>query len=181
MIYFTSDLHFNHDKDFIYRGRGFNSVSDMNEAIIYNWNRTVNAEDTVYVLGDLMLGDTEAGMRCINALNGEIRVILGNHDTDRRIAEYARCPKITDIKFADRLRISSKHSFYLSHYPVYVHNDADKPLWCLSGHTHSKKIFQEEFPCNYNVAVDAHECRPVSADEIMLEISNFRNLCKRQQ
>ena len=47
MIYFTSDLHLNHDRDFIYVPRGFNSVHEMNEAIIYNWNNNITEGDTV--------------------------------------------------------------------------------------------------------------------------------------
>lgn len=59
MIYLTSDLHFCHDKDFIYGARGFDSVDDMNAAIIENWNALINDDDEVYVLGDLMLKDIE--------------------------------------------------------------------------------------------------------------------------
>lgn len=36
MIYFTSDLHFGHDKDFIYKSRGFNSIGDHDNTIIEN-------------------------------------------------------------------------------------------------------------------------------------------------
>ena len=38
MIYLASDLHFNHDKPFIYEPRGFTNVYDMNRAIIKNFN-----------------------------------------------------------------------------------------------------------------------------------------------
>ena len=37
-IFITSDLHFNHDKDFIWKERGFSNVNEMNEAIVKNWN-----------------------------------------------------------------------------------------------------------------------------------------------
>ena len=33
-IFLTSDSHFNHNKDFIYERRGFNSIEEMNEKII---------------------------------------------------------------------------------------------------------------------------------------------------
>ena len=55
-IFLTSDLHFGHNKEFIYKVRGFNSIEEMNEAIIERWNSVVNNDDDVYVLGDLMLG-----------------------------------------------------------------------------------------------------------------------------
>lgn len=35
-MYFTSDLHLNHDKEFIYKNRGFNSINEMNNTIIRN-------------------------------------------------------------------------------------------------------------------------------------------------
>ena len=57
-IYFTSDLHLCHDRGFIYEPRGFNSIEEMNNAIVENWNSIVTNEDNVFILGDLMLNDT---------------------------------------------------------------------------------------------------------------------------
>ena len=56
-IFFTSDLHFCHDREFIWGSRGFSSCDEMNNTIIERWNNTVTDYDIVYVLGDLMLGD----------------------------------------------------------------------------------------------------------------------------
>ena len=83
-IYLSSDLHFFHDKDFIYKPRGFENILDMNETILKNWNNTVSEEDEVYLLGDLMLGDNNKGIELIKQLNGKIHVILGNHDSATR-------------------------------------------------------------------------------------------------
>ena len=55
-IYVTSDLHFGHDREFIWKARGYNSVNEMNEDYVHKWNITVDNNDDVYVLGDLMLG-----------------------------------------------------------------------------------------------------------------------------
>ena len=33
-IWFTSDLHFNHDKEFVVQARGFETVEEMNKAIL---------------------------------------------------------------------------------------------------------------------------------------------------
>ena len=41
MIWFSSDLHFNHDKDFCYGPRGFQSIEEMNTEIIKRWNSPV--------------------------------------------------------------------------------------------------------------------------------------------
>ena len=55
MIYFTSDLHFYHDKDFIWQARGFKSIDEMNAEIVRRWNKIITADDYVYILGDLTL------------------------------------------------------------------------------------------------------------------------------
>ena len=49
MIYFTSDLHFNHRRAFIYGARGFSSIEEMNEALVQRWNSIVTEEDEVYL------------------------------------------------------------------------------------------------------------------------------------
>ena len=39
-----------------------------------------------------MLGDNAEGMNILKQLNGIIHIILGNHDTDSRIALYQTLP-----------------------------------------------------------------------------------------
>lgn len=46
-IFFTSDLHFNHDREFVWGDRGFKIVEEMNEAIVLNWNSVIDEDDTV--------------------------------------------------------------------------------------------------------------------------------------
>ena len=71
-IWLTSDTHFNHDKDFIWKPRGFTNVKDMNEAILEKWNATVKDEDIVYHLGDVIMGaDMEDGLRIVQKLKGQ--------------------------------------------------------------------------------------------------------------
>ena len=48
-IYVTSDLHFGHDREFIWKARGYNSVDEMNEDYVHKWNITVDNDDDVYV------------------------------------------------------------------------------------------------------------------------------------
>ena len=94
-IFLTSDTHFGHDREFLWGPRGFKSSREHDEAVIANWNSVVGPEDTVYVLGDLMLGNNEYGKSCIERLNGNICLIRGNHDTDRRWFEvYPELPNV---------------------------------------------------------------------------------------
>ena len=55
MIYFTSDLHFWHKNAIIYTNRPFETVEEMNEKLKEYWNKTVHANDEVYILGDVTM------------------------------------------------------------------------------------------------------------------------------
>lgn len=181
MIYFTSDLHFNHNKSFLYASRGFDSVEDMNTAIISNWNRVVDADDVVYVLGDLMLGDLNKGLECMRALNGKIVVVRGNHDTDSRIEAYrTQLDNVIEVCDAKYLKYGKYH-FYLTHFPCLTSNLEKESLsqgtLNLSGHTHSSKKFFYDLPYVYNVACDAHDCTPVSVDEIIQDMKEQVKNC----
>ena len=170
-IFLTSDTHFGHDREFLWGPRGFDSGLDHDEAVIANWNSVVEPEDTVYVLGDLMLGDNEHGKACVARLNGHIKLIRGNHDSNRRWDEvYAELPNIERVGWADVIHYRKYH-FYLSHFPTNTANiEAESLHQCtlnLFGHTHSKEQFREDQPMYYNVALDANDNTPVLLDDII--------------
>ena len=175
MIYFTSDLHWWHDREFVWGKRGFSNVREMTKAIFDEINKTVGPEDTLYILGDLMLGDTEAGITLLQTLRcADIHIILGNHDTVERAALYEKCWNVTEVVYATVLKYG-KWRFYLSHYRTQTGNTTDhgptKSLINLYGHTHQPTSFAADDTWqNYNVGVDAHGCRPVSIDQIIEEI-----------
>lgn len=174
MIYITSDLHFNHDKSFIYQPRGFTSVEEMNDQIIKNWNEIITDNDEVYILGDLMLGDTDKGIELFNQLNGIKHIIIGNHDTDNRIIKYRNQIPNSTIEFAQRLKYN-KHSFYLTHYPTLTANYDDyktNGIINLCGHIHTTDPFYDfNKGLIYHCELDAHNCYPISLDKIILDIN----------
>lgn len=169
MIYVTSDTHFCHDKPFIYEPRGFSSIQEMNETLIENWNETVSKNDIVYVLGDFFLGtDYDFIKNTVERLNGNIYLILGNHDTNAKWQFYTMLSNILSVKYADII-VYKKRQFYMSHYPTLtatLQSNPEKAIFNLFGHTHSKDKFYEDSPYMYNVAVDANDNRPVSMEEI---------------
>ncbi len=175
MIYLTSDLHFCHDKDFIYGARGFDSADDMNRAIIENWNSIINDDDEVYVLGDLMLKDNETGLQCWNELKGIKHVILGNHDSNARIELYKDCPNTDILGYAAPLRYKG-YEFLLTHYPTLSANyDDDKDLKekviNICGHVHTKdKFFDWDKGIIYHVELDAHDNKPITIDQVLSDI-----------
>ena len=175
-IWFTSDTHFGHHKEFLWGPRGFYSSEEHDEEIIRIWNETIAPDDDVYHLGDIMLEDNESGIEKLKRLNGRIHIIIGNHDTDTRIDLYRQCPNVVSIDYALRLKIKKYH-LWLSHYPTITANyDDDKP-WAkhmvnIYGHTHQKEKFYSDNPYMYCVCLDAHSNRPVSLEEIVEDVKN---------
>ena len=108
-IWITSDWHFNHNREFIWKVRGFSSVEEMNEAIIERYNSVVKENDLVYCLGDCGLGG--AGQEALNQLknyierlNGTIIIVQGNHCTDKRIELYRQCKNVKQVDIARILK-----------------------------------------------------------------------------
>ena len=175
-VWFTSDLHFCHDREFLYGPRGFDNVEQMNRAIIENWNSVVGNYDVVYVLGDLMLNDNERAIHYINQLKGYIYIICGNHDTNTRRAMYESLYNVVEVSDAKVVKVDG-YNFFLCHYPVLCANydDDEKPLSrqliSLCGHTHTKDKFADwDKGWIYHVELDAHNCFPVSSTQIFSDI-----------
>ena len=176
MIYVCSDTHFCHDRDFIYKPRGFNNVTEMNENIVKNWNAVVTKEDDVYLLGDVMLNDNETGLKLLKSLNGKIHIVTGNHCTSSRIELYKSAYNVVEVlPCATNLKYKG-YLFYLSHYPTITsNNDVDKPLKArvinLAGHIHTPDRWHDwDKGLIYHVEMDAHNCTPIALDTIIQEI-----------
>lgn len=168
-IWFISDTHFNHAKPFILEPRGFDNVQDMNEQIIENWNALIKPEDTVYHLGDVIMGDLAEGLNVIKQLNGHIHLAIGNHDTEMRLAAFK--DYFDEIQFGYRL--NTKHCCYLlSHYPQLTNNSDRFYTYSIHGHTHSSNAFCE-YPLMYNVNCEAHNCCPVAYEDMIAAIKKY--------
>lgn len=177
-IYFTSDLHFCHDRDFIYEPRGFSSIKEMDETIVKNWNAIVDADDDIYVLGDLMLNDDVEGIKLIKSLRGRIHIVRGNHDSDRRMELYKECHNVVEITEGQFFRYKGQ-TFYLSHYPCLCANGDDrkpfeKRIISLCGHIHTDdKFLDMDKGLIYHVELNAHDNTPVCIDTILEDIKTY--------
>lgn len=168
-IFLTSDTHFGHDREFLWGPRGFTNSQEHDEAVIKNWNETVGPDDIVYHLGDLMLGDNAHGIECVKRLNGHIKLIRGNHDTDARWKLYATLPNIELIGWAEVIKYK-KYQFYLSHHPTMTSNLEKAPhlrmhLINLYGHTHQMGKFYQDMPYMFHVGLDSNDNKPILLDD----------------
>lgn len=91
MIYFTSDTHYYHNNVIKYCSRPYQSVEEMDEALIKNWNDVVRPEDTVYVLGDFSLSFRAVELISSRLMGNKI-LIPGNHDFCHTYNKKSRNP-----------------------------------------------------------------------------------------
>lgn len=180
-IFVTSDTHFGHDREFLYAPRGFASIQEHDAAVIKNWNAVVGPEDIVYHLGDVMLNDNKHGMDCLSQLNGQIKIVPGNHDTPARLKLYEQLENVEVLPLAIPLKYK-KYNFYLSHHPTLTSNLEKAPylrmhLINLYGHTHQQKHFYEDMPFMFHVGMDSNNCTPVLLDDAIQMMKDETQKC----
>ena len=176
-IFFCSDLHFNHNKSFLYEPRGFESITEHDYEIIERWNSIVQYGDTVYFLGDIgMSAEIDYLVDCVTILNGSIKWILGNHDSINRVTRIGELPHVEVIGYADKIKISKNTSFFLCHYPTLtmprdLNGNLNGHTYSLCGHTHTKDRWLDwDKGGIYHVELDAHDCYPVSLEEVRKDL-----------
>lgn len=81
-LYFTSDLHLGHVRALeLMPHRPWTTVDEMNQGLIDNYNSVVTADDTVLILGDLIMGKKGENVpKYLPMLTGTKILICGNHD-----------------------------------------------------------------------------------------------------
>jgi calcineurin-like phosphoesterase family protein len=162
----TSDQHLGHYKIIEYCSRPFETLDEMNETLIQNWNNTIRNSDKVYFLGDLAFGKAHTTDYWLDQLNGEILFFRGNHDTSPNI-DFFTSGKVT----------LGGVNFYLVHDPLAV--DYGWKGWILHGHHHNNHPY--DYPYIHsenktiNVSVELTEYKPVNVSTILSDISSHKN------
>jgi len=156
-IYFVSDLHLGHDKEFIWKARGYNSSLEHTNGVIDKINQVVNHNDILFCLGDFCLKTPvpkfEEYISRIQCQN--IYMLWGNHYNPHYKQIYKPLVKsilgdnyqydseIYPLKYrnityiGDYAEIVINGTFIiLCHYPISVWNDMHHSAWMLCGHSH---------------------------------------------
>jgi calcineurin-like phosphoesterase family protein len=187
-IFFTSDLHFHHERarEFCPWSRGhWQSTEEMNEGLIAAWNAKVNPVDTVYNLGDFCWKPQfNAFKNILSRLNGHHNIIWGNHDGAFRTrwhqlvedpalnAKLGMAPGPCDF----RKETIADQEIILCHFPLAVWEKNHYGSWNLYGHCHgSYKAFGKQL----DVGFDSHDFDgfgfqrgPWSFDEVKQVLDN---------
>jgi len=164
MIWFTSDLHLGHKAAVDMCGRPFETVEEMTETLIMNFNSCVRKDDTVYILGDLSHRITlEEANRLIARLNGKKILCKGNHDKKYDPALFEEIHDFMELH-VDGMNIS------LMHYPMMEWPKSRHGSVHLHGHIHSTGEYnlqqREDGILRYDVGVDANHYFPVSLKQV---------------
>lgn len=164
-IAFISDLHWGHDRDFIWGKRGFKSVQEHDETLVHRWNEVCTDRSLAFHLGDICFidGDGKRFESLIRRLNfGVLYSLLGNHNSGVKMAytqalktQYpdaaTRGAEVYPLETCVDGNPAKKVVFLpeyleahingqrctLCHYPIASHHKAGHGSWMLAGHSHS--------------------------------------------
>ena len=135
-----------------------NRTLEHDKIIIENWNKRVNNNDTVYILGDVgRLGnnkDNSYVCSIISQLKGKSKIlVVGNHDVkglkDNRIAQLFT--GIYDYKEITDNYNGMNHNLVLCHYPILFWNNQHKGWIHLYGHVHQSDEWKKYKECLENI------------------------------
>ena len=133
MIRYIADMHFDNEDIIAFDNRPFDSVEEMNETLITNWNRVVLPGDLTWILGDFCAGNAERWVWFLNRLNGRKALITGNHDNPDTVLAVRGC--FEDIAEYREILDSERH-VVLCHYPISAFHDHYFGWLHLYGHVH---------------------------------------------
>lgn len=177
--WFLSDPHFGHKNILKFESnfRPYKDTDEMDEAIIDNYNRTVNEGDLVFWLGDMFFCNASRMKYIVDRLVPTRNILIrGNHDKG-----------ISDTKFRNLGFEPHKMYLYdeyiLTHQPMSRENfsilwshmwkEYEIPIKNLHGHTHSDETGLPKF--NYQcVSLEMIGMKPISEQGVYDKFANWR-------
>jgi calcineurin-like phosphoesterase family protein len=199
MMWFTSDLHLGHGRILeLGSGRPFGDITEHNLTIVHNFNQLVQPEDTVFLLGDIVMGEFEKNIELIRLLNGNKHLVAGNHDRIfsgtnsksriERFKPFYESVGLTILPENTHIEVETSwgvQKVLLSHFPYTgdshsevdrfaSHRYIDEGLPLVHGHTHSREALFEGNPLEFHVGVDSHEFKPVNVFTVVEWLEGLR-------
>ena len=145
--FIISDTHFSHRGIVTFTTkngkpeRPWDTIEEMDEALVKNWNSVVGPKDKVYHLGDFCIN--RSALPICARLNGIKRLIKGNHDV-LRMEEYA--PYFKDVHGSYPL-----NEFILTHIPLHPQAVAERWKGNFHGHLHSERVMKEPDEYSFDI------------------------------
>jgi len=144
----TSDLHLGHKniQKFCPETRGhYTDVDNMNEEMVREWNTMINADDLVYILGDVAFMPAPKAVTFLQRMNGRKILVEGNHDQKQlKDNSFRACfeeiHKYLEINY-------DGHKIINFHYPISEWNQMHRGSIMFHGHLHGNPSGQEQYRC----------------------------------
>ena len=141
-VYFASDFHFGHNKEFIFKDRGFNSIQEHDDAIISRCSSAIIDNDKTNIL--IYLGDFSLNaeydyvvsrLKQLTEIFDQIIYIYGNHES--KIAQFVENNSDGKVPFGfkfnneleydqvifcgymQRILFNNRREIICSHFPLY--------------------------------------------------------------
>ena len=116
------------------RMRPFDSIEELDELMIENWNKLVKPTDKVYHLGDVFYKSGNSD-EIAKRLNGEKVLVRGNHD--RREAQWY-------LKYFKDVRATFHidGNYLLGHFPIHP-DSKGRFIRQLHGHIHAQTVMKQ--------------------------------------
>ena len=175
-VWFTSDLHFWHKNICKYCDRPYNTIEEMNQGIIDNWNSIVKDDDIVFLLGDMGFCGIEKLRPLMSQLKGKIYLIQGNHDSDKVVARLYEEDLIEDyFKMLEITIINDEEcpnqQLTLCHFPMIDWYNKEKGSWMIHGHQHQLPHTPSCSVAHWDVGLDKNDMFPVSFEQLKINIT----------
>lgn len=175
-VWFTSDLHFWHKNICKYCNRPFETMEEMHEALINNWNSVVKDDDTVFLLGDMGFCGYEKLKALLSRLKGRIVLITGNHDDAsvvKRLLDdgilFTTSP-LCSITITGDEECPNQH-LALCHFPMIDWPDKERGAWMVHGHQHQLPETPSCSVKHWDVGVDKNNLKPISFEQLKINIT----------
>ena len=178
MTYYTSDLHLGHE-NILKQRTMFTDIEEMNSFLIEKWNKKINNNDEVYILGDFSYRSKTPVHKYLEKLKGKKHLIVGNHDADwlKKISVEDKSKYFLSIEHMKVLK-TNKIKITLCHYPMLSYPQARRG-YMIYGHIHNNTgddywplIMRR--PRMLNAGVDVNGFEPVTFEELVANNVKFR-------
>lgn len=180
MTFFVSDLHFGHENIIRLCKRPFDSIEEMDAALIKNWNRKVKKNDVVYLIGDVVWDKNKVAYY-MEQLSGKKILIAGNHDSTW--VKREECQKHFESVTSYFEAHLNGHPITMCHYPMLEWKSSREETrrklgYLIHGHIHNRVA--EEYRQLFlqfnalNAGVDVNFFEPVTFDELLENNLRFK-------
>ena len=155
---FIGDCHFDDKNIMTHREWGNKTSAEHDEAMMENIRSAVNKRDTLVMVGDI--ANSVPGLEMVKSIVcGKKTLILGNHDTDKRmnlavLAHYYQSIYST---------ITFKGEFVLSHVPI---NKQCFRNASVNVHAHQHNVSMND-PDYFSVSADMIDFKPITENELL--------------